>query len=107
MATWTATSGPGTPTAASSPASRSSSIATPSPIANDQNHELEDGFFASPALADLDGDGKLEIVAAGMDGKLYVWNGDGSRCAGFPVLVQDTSLPDDPKADRRAARSAS
>ena len=64
------------------------------PIAIDENHELQDGFFASPALVDLDGDKKLEIVAAGMDGKLYVWHGDGSRAAHFPVVIADpTGVP--------------
>jgi MYXO-CTERM domain-containing protein len=58
-------------------------------VAKDENHELQDGFFASPALADLDRDKKLEIIAAGMDGKLYVWHGDGSKASGFPVLIAD------------------
>jgi MYXO-CTERM domain-containing protein len=58
-------------------------------VAKDAEHELQDGFFASPALVDLDGDKKLEIVAAGMDGKVYVWHGDGSKAANFPVLVRD------------------
>ncbi|MDB4971588.1 MAG: alkaline serine protease [Myxococcales bacterium] len=59
------------------------------PVANDAEHELQDGFFASPALVDLDGDKKLEIVDGGMDGKLYVWHGDGTRATGFPVLIRD------------------
>ena len=54
------------------------------PVAKDEDHELQDGFFASPALVDLDGDKKLEIVAAGMDGKLYAWHGDGSKVAASP-----------------------
>ncbi len=64
-------------------------------VAVDSNHELQDGFFASPVLVDLDGDKKLEIVAAAMDGKLYVWHGDGSRKDGFPVVVHDpTQMPE-------------
>jgi hypothetical protein len=55
--------------------------------------ELEDGFFASPVLVDLDSDGKLDIVAAGMDARVYAWKGDGSVVRGFPVLVQDTTQP--------------
>jgi hypothetical protein len=58
-------------------------------VAIDQDHELQDGFFASPVLVDLDKDKKLEIVAAGMDGKLYAWHGDGSKVANFPVVVHD------------------
>ena len=47
------------------------------------------GFIASPVVADLDGDGKPEIIAAGMDRHLYAWHGDGSPVAGFPVLLVD------------------
>ena len=36
-------------------------------------------MVSSPALVDLDGDKNLEIVAAGLDGKPYVWHGDGSE----------------------------
>jgi hypothetical protein len=51
------------------------------------------GFIASPVLADVDRNdgGKLEIVAAGMDRHVYVWNDDGSRVPGFPVLLVDRS----------------
>jgi hypothetical protein len=58
-------------------------------VAKDADHELADGFFATPVLVDLDADKKLEIVAAGMDGKLYAWHGDGSKVAPFPVLIAD------------------
>lgn len=37
------------------------------------------------AVGDLDGDGTPELVAADVEGKVYVWNADGSRRAGFPV----------------------
>ncbi|MFI5290839.1 MAG: FG-GAP repeat domain-containing protein, partial [Polyangia bacterium] len=67
-------------------------------ITVDSGHELEDGFWASPALADLNGDKKLDIICAGMDAKVYAWTGAGQKIAGFPVLVADPSFPDDPKA---------
>jgi hypothetical protein len=70
----------------------------------DSGHELEDGFWASPVLADLDKDGKLEIVQAAMDGKLYVWRSDGTRQAGFPVVVQEPRFSDDPAAMPRRQR---
>jgi hypothetical protein len=35
--------------------------------------------WASPALADLDGDGRSEVVIACADGFLYCWNGDGTE----------------------------
>ena len=50
---------------------------------------LDHGFFASPILFDLDGDGALEIIAAAMDQHLYVFDKDGSNHPGFPVLVQE------------------
>jgi len=36
-----------------------------------------DGFFASPALGDIDGDGRLDIVAASWDHSVYAWSWDG------------------------------
>ena len=50
-------------------------------------HILDHGFLSSPVLADLDGDGRPEIIAAGMDGYLYAFNGDGTPHAGFPVEI--------------------
>ena len=38
-----------------------------------------------PAVGDLDRDGKLEVVAADVDGKLYVWDHTGHLRPGFPV----------------------
>ncbi len=52
-------------------------------------YELDKGFFASPALADLGKDGKLEIVQPGEDGWLYVWDGDGKPYPGFPLEIYD------------------
>ncbi len=36
-------------------------------------------------VGDLDRDGTLEVVAADMQGRVYVWQRDGSRRTGFPV----------------------
>lgn len=36
------------------------------------------GFFATPVVADLDGDGAPEIVAASWDHQLYAWHRNGS-----------------------------
>lgn len=63
-------------------------------LARDARHVIDDGFFAAPVLADLDRDGKLDIIAAAMDGKVYVFRGDGSRMPGWPVLVADAAHPD-------------
>ena len=55
----------------------------------DRHNVVDDGIMASPALADLDGDKKLEIVVGALDGKLYVWRHDGTAQPGFPVQLQD------------------
>jgi len=52
------------------------------------------GFFSTPALADLDGDGKLEIIAPAMDQYLYVFRYDGTQQPGFPVLLRDMNTLD-------------
>ena len=53
------------------------------------NAFIDVGAFSSPVLADLDGDGKPEIVVAGLDGQLYAWHGDATPVAGFPVKLSD------------------
>ncbi len=57
----------------------------------DQNefNRTKPQFASSPSLGDLDGDGKLEIVAAAMDRHVYAWHADGTPVAGFPVLLVD------------------
>ena len=52
-------------------------------------HRTQHGFIASPVLADLNGDGKMEVIAAGMDRHVYAWHRDGTPVSGFPVLVVD------------------
>ncbi len=47
------------------------------------------GSPSAPAAADLDGDGRLEIVAAALDRHVYAWHDDGRTVAGFPVLAVD------------------
>ena len=47
-----------------------------------RDNHIKRGFFGSPALADLDGDGRLDIVAGSLDQHLYASrDGDGDdRC---------------------------
>jgi len=41
--------------------------------------------YASPALADLDNDGRLDIVMVTSDGLINAWKGTGANLPGFPV----------------------
>ena len=58
-----------------------------------QNWPIEGGitnpYFTSPILADLDGNGTLEIIAGGYDHKVYAWYYNGSPVPGWPVLTGD------------------
>ncbi len=51
------------------------------------NH-LKRGFFASAALADLDDDGALDIVAGSMDQHVYAFDGQGEDLPGFPAKLE-------------------
>jgi Subtilase family/FG-GAP-like repeat len=72
-------------------------------------HRTQQGFISSPVLADLNGDGKMEVIAAGMDRHLYAWHRNGSSVAGFPVLVVDPSKAQsvDPQTDQVTFKSDS
>ncbi len=45
----------------------------------------DQGFVGAPALFDLDDDGTLEIIAAAMDQRLYVFTGDGENWGPYPI----------------------
>ena len=44
---------------------------------------------SSPILADLDGDGGIDIVHGGESGALHAWNLSGQELAGFPIPIGD------------------
>ena len=52
--------------------------------------ELTRGSHASPALADLDGDGDVDLVAGESSGELNLWRNDGTPREPYFVLVTDT-----------------
>lgn len=64
------------------------------PALRDDDHRYDCGFFATPTLYDIDGDGTLEILQAGMDQQLYVFDHQGVLVPGWPVKVQDFADPD-------------
>lgn len=43
--------------------------------------------YGTPAVADIDGDGKCEILMGGFDGTLYAWKGNGANVPGFPIFL--------------------
>jgi hypothetical protein len=58
-----------------------------------RNNHVKRGFTASPVLSDINGDGKLDIVTAGLDEHVYAWDGSGNPLPGFPKLLRDPSIP--------------
>jgi hypothetical protein len=69
-------------------------------VRNGKTNRTQHGFFGAPVLADLDGDGHDEVIAASMDRHVYAWSADDSDpgapggaddAPGYPVLVVDPS----------------
>ncbi len=47
--------------------------------------EIERGVVSSPALADIDRNGVLDVIVGSCDNKTYAFNGNGSLLSGWPV----------------------
>lgn len=61
------------------------------PIGSEGPNGIPDGVYASPSIADFDGDGTNEVVVGGWDRKLWVLNGaTGVPEPGFPIDMWDT-----------------
>ena len=77
------------------------------------NNHIKRGFASSPALADLDDDDRLDIVASSLDQHVYAWDGEGellpaaSKVDGesggsakndgrYPVKLDYNEVDDDP-----------
>ena len=50
---------------------------------------LDAAIYSSPALADLDDDGKLDAVFGAADQRIYAVDGKGRTLRGWPVLARD------------------
>jgi hypothetical protein len=72
----------GTMTHPNSPAMRAGGL----PVAHSS-------FVATPAVGDLFGDGRQEIVAVDVDGRVYVLDGAGRLLPGFPVTPDASLVP--------------
>jgi hypothetical protein len=73
------------------------------PANRDRLNDTDPGLASAPSLADLDGDGALEIAASALDGHLYAWRADGSALAGFPVRLADPAKVEVDPATGKAA----
>ncbi|MDX2170873.1 MAG: VCBS repeat-containing protein, partial [Deltaproteobacteria bacterium] len=45
---------------------------------------VHSSVLGAPSVGDLDRDGRLEVVATDLQGRVYAWQHDGTRRAGFP-----------------------
>jgi subtilisin family serine protease len=59
------------------------------PGADAATSKLDAAIYASPALADLDGNGRLDIVVGAADQRIYAVDGRGRSLPGWPVLARD------------------
>jgi hypothetical protein len=51
--------------------------------------QLDAAIYGSPALADLDANGKLDVVVGAADQRVYAVDGRGRDLPGWPVLARD------------------
>jgi hypothetical protein len=59
------------------------------------------GDFATPVVADLNRDGRLDVIETSWDHHIHAWSGKGSHAElpGFPVFLKDTSWSSPAVAD--------
>jgi len=71
------------------PYAGTSSGPDPSVDPRDPNNRLLPGSLGAPALADLTGNGQLDIVDSSLDRHVFAWTPSGQLVPGYPVLVVD------------------
>ena len=59
-----------------------------------EDRSVKRGFLGSPALADLDEDGTLDVVAGALDQHVYAWSGKGATLPGFPARLDSEADTD-------------
>jgi hypothetical protein len=53
----------------------------------DRDHTYDEGVMGAPTLVDLDGDGRLEVLASCMDSRLYAWTASGEAFGDYPFEI--------------------
>ena len=53
----------------------------------DRDHTYDEGILGAPTLVDLDGDGILEVLASGLDSRLYAWTASGQTFGDYPYEI--------------------
>jgi hypothetical protein len=53
----------------------------------DLQHDWARGVASAPVLIDMDNDGKPELIQSAFDGNIYIFHGDGTPLAGWPVAI--------------------
>jgi hypothetical protein len=57
---------------------------------DENDNGCPDSFFSSPALADINNDGKMEVIAGGFDRRIYAWDYKGDLMPGFTPASEHT-----------------
>lgn len=67
----------------------------------DEQVRIARGAFASPVLVDMNGDGKLDIIQAAFDSKIYVVDSTGADVDGWPLDIHyNGTLSKEPARNR-------
>lgn len=75
----------------------------PAPFSSRTSRELgmavRSGFLGTPAVGDIAGSDAPEVVAAGMDGRIYAWSAGGGPVKGFSYRIRQHAPADDGLTD--------